>query len=181
MLKFCMEYLIIGEQYIRSVPVRTMMIIIITPSRVAAAGWRGAATYSCLYANMCALQLLHPCTQKECHNSMASTLQWVYRLCNKHNGLIITCLLYIRVCTNNWRIYECNLSHMSFWAQLSVWWARQFYDHLLHKDAHLLSMQTQHSCSSLEGYSLLRCYNLVILTLMHMHLLHSSALLLSSS
>ena len=43
----------------------------------------------------------------------------------------------------------------------------------------IFSMQTQHSCSSLEGYSLLRCYNLVILTSMHMQFSHSYALLLS--
>ena len=68
----------IGEQYIRSVPVRTMMIIVTPPIRFIAAGWRGAVyTYSYLYTSMCALQLLRSCTLKECHNFMASTLQWV--------------------------------------------------------------------------------------------------------
>ena len=34
----------------------------------------------CIYANMCAFQLLPSGTQKECHNSTASTLQWVKTL-----------------------------------------------------------------------------------------------------
>ena len=39
--------------------------------------------------------------------------------------------LLCRDCINNGRIYECNLSRLSFWAQLSVWWVRQLPNHLL--------------------------------------------------
>ena len=60
---------------------------------------------------------------------MVSTLQWVklYLVQSKVDYLIIC-----RVCINYGRIYECNLSHLSFWAQLSVWWVRQLPYHLLH-------------------------------------------------
>ena len=89
--------------------------------------------------------------------------------------------LLCRDCINNRRNYEWNLSRLSFWTQLSVWWVRQLPNHLLQGHSPPLHAQTQHSCSSLEGYSLLKCYNLDILTSMHMHFLHSSVLLLSSS
>ena len=44
---------------------------------------------------------------------------------------MITICYTRRVCINNGRSYECNLSYLSFWAQLSVWWVRQLPNHLL--------------------------------------------------
>ena len=79
-LRNCVEILYglsnyIGEQCTRSVPVRTRMIALVRIT-----GWEGtthAFVYSCVYKNMCAFNFFFSCSQKEYHNSMASTLQWV--------------------------------------------------------------------------------------------------------